>query len=115
MPISSGSRNLMNLRVTRLLYMTDPISLQERIGDTPQFPSLLTKTEMLTEHEIARNPVPPLKYGPSSSSLTRQFSPVVLETPEGESAQATESDIPARTVRGRFGVTGDRSRESEVS
>jgi hypothetical protein len=82
MPISSGARNLMNLRVTRLPYMTDPISLQERIGDTPQFPSLVTKTEMLPEHEIARHPVPSLKYGPSSSSLTRQFSPVVLETPE---------------------------------
>jgi hypothetical protein len=83
MPTSSGARSLMNQRSTRLADLAGPISAQERIGTTPQLPSLVTNTEMVPDGEIASNPVPPLDYGPRSSSLPRPLSPLALETPGG--------------------------------
>ena len=89
MPTSSGARSLVNMRVTRLADVAGPISTQERIGTTPQLPSLVTNTEMVPDVQITRIPVPPLEYGPRSSSLPRPLSLRVLETPGGESAQAS--------------------------
>lgn len=81
MPTSSGARSLMNLRSTRLADVAGPVSTHERIGTMPQLPSLVTNTEMAPEHEVSRIPVPPLEYGPRSSSLPRPLSPLALETP----------------------------------
>jgi hypothetical protein len=89
MPTSSGACSLMNLRSTRLADVAGPISTQERIGTAPQLPSLVTNTEMVPDGEIVRIPVPPLDYGPRSSSLPNPLSPLALETPRGESAQAS--------------------------
>ena len=89
MPTSSGARSLVNMRVTRIADVAGPISTQERIGTTPQLPSLVTNTEMVPDVQITRIPVPPLEYGPRSSSLPRPLSLGVLETPGGESAQAS--------------------------
>jgi hypothetical protein len=49
----------------------------------------VTNTEMVPDGEIARIPVPPLEYGPRSCFLPRLLSPLALETPGGESAQAS--------------------------
>ena len=38
---------MVNMRVTRLADVAGPISTQERIGTTPQLPSLVTNTEMV--------------------------------------------------------------------
>ena len=83
MPTSSGARSLVNMRVTRIADVAGPISTQERIGTTPQLPSLVTNTEMVPDVQITRIPVPPLEYEPRSSSLPRPLSPGVLETPGG--------------------------------
>ena len=83
MPTSSGARSLVNRRVTRLAYVAGPIFTQERIGLALQLPSLVTNTEMVPDVDISRIPVPPLEYGPKSSSLPRPLSPGVLETPGG--------------------------------
>jgi hypothetical protein len=85
MPTSSGARRLMNLCLARLADAADPISSKERIGTTQQLHSLGKNTEMIPEHEIAHIPVRLLDYRPISSSLPRPLSPVVLETPGGES------------------------------